>query len=90
MSLPPKKRIILVTASPCAIRVLAALAAHPESSFYGLEIYAMTGLRPGATYPILCRFESQGLVVVRTSRPRAGHKSTGLRHYQITHEGFAP
>jgi len=77
-----------MTPSPCAAQVLAALAAHPDSSFYGLEIYAMTGLWPGTTYPILRRFERQGLIVVHVSRPGAEHKPTGLRYYQITTEGF--
>jgi DNA-binding PadR family transcriptional regulator len=66
--------------------VLQALA---KDHRYGFEIMDFTGLASGTTYPILRRFERDGLVCSRWEAQRAAHDDgrPPRRYYELTSAG---
>jgi len=66
--------------------VLQALARDHR---YGFEIMDFTGLASGTTYPILRRFEREGLVRSEWERVRQAHDDgrPPRRYYELTSKG---
>jgi DNA-binding PadR family transcriptional regulator len=65
-------------------QVLAALLAN-GGEMTGYDIVQATGLQSGTVYPILRRFDDNGLVASRDDRSRGRLRV----HYQLTDDGRA-
>ena len=74
--------------SPQAIRLLVALVAKAQAWRYGYDLSKETGLTPGTLYPLLQRFETQGLLQSEWRPP--GLDGRPPRHaYRLTRAGAA-
>ncbi len=74
--------------SPQAIRLLAALVAKAQAWRYGYDLSKETGLTPGTLYPLLARFETQGLLESEWREPALDGRPP--RHaYRLTRAGAA-
>jgi DNA-binding PadR family transcriptional regulator len=74
--------------SPQAIRLLAALVARAQAWRYGYDLTKETGLTAGTLYPLLQRFENQGLLESEWRPP--GLDGRPPRHaYRLTRTGAA-
>jgi PadR family transcriptional regulator, regulatory protein PadR len=74
--------------SPQAVRLLAALVAKAQAWRYGYDLSKETGLTPGTLYPLLQRFETQGLLESEWRPP--GLDGRPPRHaYRLTRTGAA-
>lgn len=74
--------------SPQAIRLLTALVAKAQAWRYGYNLSKETGLTPGTLYPLLARFEAQGLLESEWREPEIDGRPP--RHaYRLTRSGTA-
>ena len=74
--------------SPQAIKLLAALLAEVRSWRYGYDLSKETGLTPGTLYPLLERFEAQG-VLESEWRPSELESRPPRHAYRLTRAGAA-
>jgi PadR family transcriptional regulator PadR len=74
--------------SPQAIRLLAALVAKAQAWRYGYDLSKETGLTPGTLYPLLQRFETQGLLESEW-RPSKLDGRPPRHAYRLTRSGAA-
>ena len=74
--------------SPQAVRLLTALVAKAQAWRYGYDLSKETGLTPGTLYPLLQRFETQGLLESEWRSPAVDGRPP--RHaYRLTRAGAA-
>ena len=74
--------------SPQAVRLLAALVAKAQAWRYGYDLSKETGLTPGTLYPLLQRFETQGMLESEWGPPALDGRPP--RHaYRLTRAGAA-
>ena len=71
--------------SACVLQALA------NGACYGFDIMDATDLPSGTVYPILRRFEDQGLVRSKWEHPKAARQAARprRRNYQLTQTGLA-
>jgi DNA-binding PadR family transcriptional regulator len=74
--------------SPQAVRLLSALIADVRSWRYGYDLTKETGLAPGTLYPLLERFEAQG-VLESEWRPSELESRPPRHAYRLTRAGVA-
>lgn len=72
--------------SPQAVRLLAALVAKAQTWRYGYDLSKETGLTAGTLYPLLQRFETQGLLESEW-RPPALDGRPPRHAYRLTRTG---
>lgn len=65
------------------------LQALGQGKSYGFDIMAATGLPSGTVYPMLRRFDADGIVRSRWEAPEAreGERRPRRRHYELTELG---
>jgi PadR family transcriptional regulator PadR len=60
----------------------------PMDETWGFELSRASGLSPGTIYPMLRRFEDEGLVVARWEQiDESQHERRRRRYYNLTAEG---
>jgi DNA-binding PadR family transcriptional regulator len=74
--------------SPQAVRLLSALVAKAQAWRYGYDLTKETGLTAGTLYPLLQRFETQGLLESEW-RPPALDGRPPRHAYRLTRTGAA-
>lgn len=71
------------------LAVAEVMLGNPGGRFYGYDLYRITGVRPGTLYPMLWRFERDGLLSSAWQDP--GSMPTGQVHprkyYLLTDHG---
>src|SRR5882672_10827314 len=72
--------------SPQAVRLLSALLAETRSWRHGYDLTKETGLTPGTLYPLLERFEAQG-VLESEWRPSELESRPPRHAYRLTRAG---
>lgn len=71
------------------LTVAAALLDSPDGRHYGYALWQATGVKPGGLYPMLARFEREGLLRSRWQATESLPASQSLprRYYTLTDAG---
>lgn len=71
--------------------VLTTILKDPDTEFYGLQVCAETGLKPGTVYHMLKRMENDGWLVSEWEQrtARKGRGGPPRRYFRFTSDGRA-